>query len=345
MSSYRTITAIDSHTLGEPTRVILSGFPDVHKPSMMAAKTYLQQHYDDLRRAIINEPRGHNGMFGAVLLKPANRRADLGVVFMDGGGYLNMCGHGSMGVATVAVERKLVPVTEPYTTLLLDTPAGLVQTKVEVKNGKAGRVTLVNVPAFLYRKDAEITLPGKRKVKVDIAFGGNFFALVNARSIGIPIEAGSMDRLLQMGLAIREAVNRQIAVSHPLLPDIRSVDLVEWFEPMQATSEADQAARNAVVFGRGQIDRSPCGTGTCAKMACLQARGALHIGESFVNESLLGTRFIGRIVRTTTVGNRPAVIPEVTGHAYVTGENRLILSDDDPFEYGIDWHKKGRITI
>lgn len=344
--SDRSIFTIDSHTLGEPTRVILSGFPQIAGKTMMDKKNKLQKNYDYLRRAVINEPRGHRDMFGACILKPIHKQADLGVVFMDGGGYLNMCGHGSMGVAATAVKQQLVTVTEPYTSITLDTPAGLVRTKVKVKNGRAEQVHLVNVPAFLYRENVKVFLKGSQTINVDIAFGGNFFALVNAQAAGIPLEIGNMEQLLKTGLAIRAAVNRQVNVRHPLLPDIHSVDLVEFFEPLPAMQPDEAvAARNVVVFGHGQIDRSPCGTGTSAKLAVLYANGSLKIGQTFTNESILGTRFTGRVIKTTIVDHYPAIIPEITGQVYVTGENKLILDDRDPFAYGINWNEHGRVQI
>ncbi|WP_353948429.1 proline racemase family protein [Sporolactobacillus sp. Y61] len=328
----KSLFAIDSHTMGEPTRIILEGFPKVDGETMMEKKNYLKKYYDHLRCAVINEPRGHKDMFGAVLLMPTRREADLGVVFLDGGGYLNMCGHGSMGVATVAVDRGLVPVTEPFTYVTLEAPAGLIHTKVKVENGRAKEVSIINVPAFLYRSDVDIHVPKLGKIQLDIAFGGNFFALVDAEKMGISLVRDDLNKLLEEGIAIRNAVNRQVKIRHPLLPDIHSVDLVEFYGPAQS---ADATMRNVVVFGEKQVDRSPCGTGTSAKIAQLFAKGKLKIGEYLVNESITGTRFKGCALKETTVKDYPAVIPEITGRAYVTGENRLLFDDQDPFEYGL----------
>ncbi|RYL88500.1 proline racemase [Sporolactobacillus sp. THM7-4] len=328
MPSCKNLFAIDSHTLGEPTRIIVDGFPEVDGASMMEKKLNLQRDYDYLRRAVIDEPRGHKNMFGAIIMNPTRSEADLGVVFMDSGGYLNMCGHGSIGVATTAVARGLVPVTEPYTEVTLEAPAGLIHTRVKVEQGRVKETSIVNVPSFLYRKDMNIQIPETGEIQLDIAFGGNFFALVNVRSIGIPLHPKYLNRLMEAGAAIRKAVNEQVQIQHPLLPDIHSVDLVEFYENKPG------AMRNVVVFGDNQVDRSPCGTGTSAKIATLCARKELMPGEPFISESITGTQFIGKALKNTRVGDYPAVIPEITGRAYITGENRFLFDDEDPFEYG-----------
>ncbi|QAA21469.1 proline racemase family protein [Sporolactobacillus terrae] len=330
MADDQSLFIIDSHTMGEPTRIIVNGFPEVDGNTIMEKKICLQKNYDHLRRAIINEPRGHRNMFGALLMKPIHKEADLAVIFMDGGGYLNMCGHGSIGVATIAVIRGLVPVTEPYTHVALETPAGLIRTRVKVENGRVKEACMINVPAFLYRKDVAIQVPKWGEIRVDVAFGGNFFALVNAENLGIALIPENLNRLLQIGVDIRESVNQQTVIQHPLLSDIHSVDLVEFFEPLHDP----RTIRNTVVFGKRQVDRSPCGTGTSAKIASLCARGELKLGEDFVCESIMGTRFTGHALGKTAVGDYPAVIPEITGRAYVTGESRLIFDDEDPFEFG-----------
>ncbi|MFX3616538.1 MAG: proline racemase family protein [Sporolactobacillus sp.] len=323
--------AIDTHTMGEPTRVILNGFPLIPGTSMMEKKIYLQKNFDYIRQTLVNEPRGHRDMFGAVILAPTCPGADIGVIFMDGGGYLNMCGHGSIGVATVAVERGLIPVIEPYTDVVLETPSGLIHTRVKVEKGRVKEVSIVNVPAFLYRKDQRVAVSGLGEIKLDIAFGGNFFALVNAEQIDVAIETKNLGSLLRYGLAIREAVNQQIAVSHPILADIHTVDLVEFFGPAQSPAAS---LRNVVVFGKEQMDRSPCGTGTSAKLATLYARGQLKLNEDFVYESIMGTRFRGRALRETRVGRYPAIIPEITGQAFIIGENRLVIDEEDPLKFG-----------
>lgn len=331
MQGIKSLYAIDSHTMGEPTRIILEGFPDIPGTGMMEKKNYLQKEYDYVRKALMNEPRGHQNMFGAVVFPPSGGGADLGVVFMDGDGYKTMCGHGTIGMATVAIEEKLVKVVEPYTEIALETPAGIVRTRVKVEKGRALGVSFINVPSFLYRGDVKVAVPGAGSIRTDIAYGGNFFAIVEAGQLDLTLRPENIGRIVRLGGAIRDAVNRQLEIRHPLLEEVRAVELVEFFGP--AVSR-EAALRNAVFFGRDQVDRSPCGTGTSAKLAALYAKGKLKPGESFVYESILGTSFTGRVVGETSVGEYAAVIPEITGRAFITGKNRLVFEEDDPFQYG-----------
>ena len=333
MEPLKNLVAIDSHTMGEPTRVVVEGFPRIDGATMMEKKRNLQKHYDFIRKGLMEEPRGHRGMFGAVLLEPTRSDADLAVVFMDSGGYLNMCGHGSIGVTAVAVRLGMVPVREPVTELSIETPSGLVHTKAAVRDGRVTSISLRNVPAFLYAGDVTVEVPSLGPVKLDIAFGGNFFAVVDAAAIGLPLTPENTAAIRKAGGAIRRAVNRVVRVRHPEIGDIRSVDLVEFYAPAVSPGAS---LRNCVFFGKDQLDRSPCGTGTSAKMAVLYAKKELGLGEDFVYESILGTRFRGRILSETTVGRFRAVVPEVTGNAYVTGRNVLIFDEDDPFRYGFE---------
>lgn len=321
---------VDSHTMGEPTRVVVDGFPEVSGRTMIEKKNYIDAHYDDFRKIIMLEPRGHANMFGAVLMAPVHAEADVGVVFMDSGGYLSMCGHGSMGVASVLVDERMVPVTEPYTAITLDTPAGLVKTQVKVRNGHAEEVTITNVPCFLYRTDVTVPTEEFGDISVDIAFGGNFFALVNTDALPLDLRQDNIGRLIRTGMDILRKINEQETVHHPFL-NIHSVDLVEFYGKADHPSAT---LKNAVVFGDCQIDRSPCGTGTSAKVAALYRKGELKQGELFVYESIMGTLFKARILKETKVGSIPAVIPQITGSAYITGVNWLVVDEDDPFKTG-----------
>jgi len=323
------ITTVDSHTAGEPTRIVIGGFPRVPGKNMNEKRIYLQKELDFLRTLLMHEPRGHNDMFGAVLMEPEVSGADLGVVFMDGGGYLPMCGHGVIGVATVALEMGLVEAKEPVTTVALDTPAGIVYTRVNVEDLKVKSVTMKGLPSFFYTSSA-IRVSNVGEVPVEISFGGNFFAIVNAKDIGIEIKSENVTELIQIGMKIRNAANL-IPVEHPEIPYINKVELVEICGE-STNPMAD--SRSIVVFGDGQVDRSPCGTGTCAKMATLYARGNLKLNEDFVHESVLGTLFIGRLIEETAVGDFKAVVPEVTGSAYITGIQQFIVDPSDPLKYG-----------
>lgn len=331
MNFIQSLHTIDSHTMGEPTRIIVGGLPPIPGKTMAAKKKYLEENMDHVRTSVMLEPRGHNDMFGSIITEATTEEADLGIIFMDGGGYLNMCGHGSIGAATVAVESGMVVAKEPYTDIKMEAPAGLIHARVKVENGKAKEVSIINVPSFLYKKDIEIELPELGKITLDIAFGGSFFAIVNAEQLGIKVETEYTDKLTKYGLEIREILNDTIEIQHPEKEHINTVDLVEIYDN-PTNPEADY--KNVVVFGQGQLDRSPCGTGTSAKLATLYSKGEFGTDEEFVYESITGTMFKGRVVDHTKVGEFNAIIPEITGSAFITGFNHFVIDPEDPLKYG-----------
>ncbi len=331
MKVNRSINVIDSHTMGEPTRIVVGGIPVIPGKTMPEKKEYLENNLDDLRTAIMHEPRGHKDMFGSIITQPTNPEANIGIIFMDGGGYLNMCGHGTIGAATAAVETGMVEVVEPVTQVVLEAPAGLVRASVKVDNGKAKEVSFKNVPSFLYKRDVVIDVPTVGKVTLDISFGGSFFAIVNAKELGVTVETKNVNRLTELGLMIRDIVNKEIEIQHPEQAHIKTVDLVEIYD--MPTNPA-ATFKNVVIFGEGQVDRSPCGTGTSAKIATLYAKGKLKENELFVYESIIGTMFKGRIVGNTKVGELDAIIPEITGSAYITGFNQMVIDPEDPVGNG-----------
>jgi len=321
---------IDTHTMGEPTRIILRGFPELHGNTMMERKEFLKRNYDYYRTALLLEPRGHRDMFGALITDPVSKEADIGVIFMESSGYLNMCGHGTIGVATVAVEAGLVEVIEPYTNVVLDTPSGIVRTRVKVENGRAVEVSFLNVPAFLYKSGLEIEVEGYGKLPFDISFGGSFFALVDSDGIGVALEKDNLGVLTDLGMKLLKRINQSFEVKHPYL-NINTVDLVEFYGK---TDNPQANMKNVVIFGEAQVDRSPCGTGTSAKLAHLYSKAMIGIGEEFVYESITGSLFRGMITRETEVNGEKAIIPQITGSAYITGLNELILNRYDPQKYG-----------
>ncbi|MGV8984151.1 proline racemase [Clostridium sp.] len=331
MKAMRMINAVDSHTMGEPTRIITGGVPVIPGNTMPEKKEYLEKHLDYLRTAIMLEPRGHNDMFGSIITSPTMKEADLGIIFMDGGGYLNMCGHGSIGAATVVVETGMVPMVEPYTNLTLEAPAGLVKAKVKVEDGRVKEVSIANVPSFLYKENVQLDVPELGKITFDISFGGSFFALVKATELDIDICPENANKLCDAGMKILHEINASIPVQHPLLPHINTVDLVEIYGPAKNPKATLQ---NVVVFGDGQVDRSPCGTGTSAKLAYLYAKGHLKQNEEFVYESIIGTMFKGKVLSEVQVGEFKGVIPEITGSAYITGFNQFVIDEEDPLKYG-----------
>lgn len=324
------ITAVDTHTAGEPTRVVTGGIPCIRGNNMQEKKQWIATNCDYLRKMLTWEPRGHRDMFGAVITEPTSDEADIGVIFMDSGGYLDMCAHGSIGVATVLVEAGIIRcenlTSKQERQFILDTPAGEVYARAKIDNGKVKAVTIRNVPSFLYCS-LSTEVKSAENVPVDIAYGGNFFALVAAKSLNVKVEPGEIKKLIEFGIDIRETINRQLDIAHPATGNKAKVDLVEIFEETRPP-------RNAVIFGLGQVDRSPCGTGTCAKMAMLHAKNKLAVGQTYRYKSILGTEFQGRIVEETKVGDYKAIVPEVKGSAYIIGIQQFVIDQEDPFKYG-----------
>ncbi len=333
MKIKKSIHAIDSHTMGEPTRIITSGIPKIPGRTIAEKKEYLENNLDYIRTAVMNEPRGHNDMFGSILMEPVSEGADFGIVFMDGGGYLNMCGHGSIGAASAIVETGMVDVVEPITKVVLESPAGLIKADVRVENDIVKDATITNVPSFLYKKDLIINVPTVGEVTLDISFGGSFFAIVDVtqESLKLDICPENAQEIKEIGLKIRDEVNKSIIVSHPNLTHIKTVDLVEFYGPAK---NPEATLQNVVIFGSGQVDRSPCGTGTSAKLATLVAKGKLKLNEEFVYESITGTMFTGKAIEAVKIGDYDGIIPQITGRAYVTGFNHFIINDEDPLKYG-----------
>ncbi|MDD2221388.1 MAG: proline racemase family protein [Clostridia bacterium] len=330
MDFFKSLNVIDTHTVGQATRIIIAGAPPLRGKTMMEKKAYLSENYDYIRSSTMLEPRGHADMFGALITEPTCSEADFGMIFMDGVGYLNMCGHGTIGVATVLVETGLAAVTEPYTDLVLEAPAGLIRVRVLVKNGRAINVTFTNVPAFLYQRDVVVDIPGLGRVQFDIAFGGSFFAIVKDSQLGVEISTNNIANNVAKALKLLRYVEDNVPVKHPLL-NINKIELVEIYGKPKSP---DADCQNMVVLGEGEVDRSPCGTGTCAKLAVLYSQGELKIGEEFVHESVLQTKFSGRILDVTQVGNFTAVIPQITGSAYITGFNQMVIDRSDPLRFG-----------
>jgi proline racemase len=329
--SRRVFHSVDSHTEGMPTRVIVGGVGVLPGATMAERRSWFLENSDDVRTLLMYEPRGHAAMSGAILQPPTRPDAAWGVLFIEVSGCLPMCGHGTIGVATVLVETGMVDVTEPVTAIRLDTPAGLVVAEVAVEAGVARSVTIRNVASFSERLDASVDVPGLGTVPYDMAYGGNFYAMVQLDHLGLPFDRGETRRLLDAGLAIMTAINDEDRPVHPERPDIAGCHHVQLIAP---GSDA-RHSRHAMAIHPGWFDRSPCGTGTSARMAQLHARGELALGSDFVNESILGTSFTGRIVEETSLSDgRAAVVPTITGRAWITGTAQYVLDPDDPFPSG-----------
>ncbi|GAB2949675.1 proline racemase family protein [Nonomuraea fastidiosa] len=332
MRTKRVFHAVDSHTEGMPTRVITGGIGVIPGASMAERRVYFRDNLDHIRTLLMTEPRGHSAMSGAILQPPTRPDADFGVLFIEVSGLLPMCGHGTIGVATVLVETGMVEVVEPVTTVRLEVPAGLVEVDVAVEDGMAMSVTLRNVPSYCDRLDAKVSVPGFGEIPYDLAYGGNFYAIVNLDDYGLPFDRAAKNEIIAAGLKTMEAINAADEPVHREDDRIRGCHHVYFAAP---GSDAVHS-RHAMAIYPGWFDRSPCGTGTSARMAQLHARGELEVGKDFVNESFIGTRFIGRVLEETEVGGRPAVLPSITGRAWITGTAQYFLDPRDPFPAGFE---------
>lgn len=333
MRSKRMFTAVDSHTEGMPTRVITGGVGVIPGATMNDKRLHFMEQMDDIRLFLMNEPRGHAAMSGAILQPSTRPDADWGVIYIEVSGCLPMCGHGTIGVATVLVETGMVEVVEPVTTIRLDTPAGLVIARVAVSDGHADSVTLENVPSYSVRLDDIVDVPGYGPIEYSLAFGGNFYAMVDLDAVNLPFDRANQQEILTAGLAIMGAIN---ATNPPKHPEIEGLDHCHHVEFIAPGSTAEYS-RHAMAIYPGWFDRSPCGTGTSARMAELWARGELALDTDFVNESFIGSKFTGRLIRETTIAGIPAVIPTITGRAWVTGIGQYVLDPADPFPTGFQF--------
>jgi proline racemase len=326
----RVFAAVDSHTEGMPTRVITGGVGPIPGATMLERKLHFEEHMDELRLLLMREPRGHGAMSGAILQPPLRDDADWGVVFIEVSGCLPMCGHGTIGVATVLVETGMVEVRDPETVVRLDTPAGLVEARVAVEGGRARSVSLRNVPSFLLATGRTVAVNGG-SVSYDMAFGGNFYALLPAADAGLDVDPARAPELIERGLEIMAAINESERPVHPGDGRIAGCRHVVFTAPGE---DGPHSQRSATSIHPGWLDRSPCGTGTSAKLAQLHAYGELGVGEEFVNRSVIGTRFAARIVAETEVAGLPAVVPEISGRAWITAMGQYLLDPDDPFPAG-----------
>jgi proline racemase len=329
-----TLRTIDAHTAGEPLRLIVDGFPHVEGASMLERREWVRAHHDHLRTALMLEPRGHQDMYGALLTEPEHAGSDAGVLFMHNEGYSTMCGHGVIAVVTIALERGLIVPRAGASEIVLDSPAGPIRATARVrKEGAAMRVESVsfrNVPSFILQAAVPVRL-GNRDLRADVAFGGAFYAIVDAESTGIPLTSGHLGDLRRAGMAIKQAVEAAVRVAHPEEPDLQGIYGTIFTGP--ASSDAAHL-RNVTVFADAEVDRSPCGTGTCAVMAVLAAMGLLTVEQTFVHESIIGTRFRGRVASELMVGDLAAIEPEIEGEAYITGENTFVIDERDPLCFG-----------
>jgi proline racemase len=324
------IRTIDAHAAGEPLRLIIDGFPAVKGRTMLEKREYVRRHHDALRRALMLEPRGHADMYGALLTEPVTPGADAGVLFMHNEGLSTMCGHGVIAVTTIALERGLLTLRPGQSEIVLDAPAGPVRARaVRDGDGRVERVAFVNVPSFVLHAGTHVRAAG-RQVLVDVAFGGAFYAIVDSESVGVPLDPKRLPDLRRIGMEVKAQVEAALPIVHPLEPGLKGIYGTIFTGP--SSSGAD--LKNVTVFADAEVDRSPCGTGTAAVMAVLDAMGLLSPDQSFHHESIVGTIFTGRVVERVEVGDHPAILPEIEGSAWITGEHTFLVQEDDPLKTG-----------
>jgi proline racemase/trans-L-3-hydroxyproline dehydratase len=330
----RIINTIDSHTAGEPTRLVVSGVPPLPGDTMAEKMRYARRELDDLRSRLMLEPRGRQDMYGALLTAPGNPAADFGLVFMNTRQYTTMCGHAVIGATTTVLETGMIMPVEPETEVVFETPVGLVRTVARVEDGRVLDVSFTNTPVFVYALDRRISDPELGELTMDVVYSGGFFALVAAEQISLELIPENARVLGDLGSRLSRVADEQINVRHPEHPFVNVIDAVEFHGPALRNENGVLEARSVAIFGDRTVDRSPCGTGTCARMAVLHARGDLCVGQSFVSESMIGTQFVGQILKETKVGDYDAVVPQVTGRAFLTGFHQFVLDPDDPFPRG-----------
>jgi len=345
------LTTMDAHAAGEPLRIITGGLPPLAGTTILERRRFMQEHYDHLRQILMWEPRGHSNMYGAVLTPPVSPESDLGVLFLHNEGYSTMCGHGIIALVTALVKTGAIPSQGPQTPVTLDTPAGLVRATAHLdSSGQVERISFLNVPSFVYARDVELDLPAYGKLTVDIAFGGAFYAILPAEQVGLRVVPEATAQLVTAGEAIKKAVNARLPITHPFEEDLGFL-----YGTILTDVPQDPAhhSRNICVFANAEVDRSPTGTGVSARLALHVARGDIADDQTIVIESLLGSTstFSGRIAGRTVVGPYDAIIPEVSGTAFLTGRHEFIIEAADQLGQGFwlpfadpDWRETGQET-
>ena len=334
-----TLKTIDAHAAGEPLRLIVDGFPSPRGNTMLAKREWVLAHADHLRRALMLEPRGHADLYGALLTEPVSPGAHAGILFMHNEGYSTMCGHGVIAVTTIALERGLLMPGGDGTSIIYDSPAGTIHARARMAAngagglagfGKVESVAFVNVPSFVLHGGLTVKL-ATRQIRADVAFGGAFYAIVDSEAAGLPIDAAHLPELRRVGMEIKHAIEAAHTIVHPLDAGLTGIYGTIFTGP---PSDESADLRNVTIFADAEVDRSPCGTGTAAVMAVIDAMGLLGSDKPFVHESLIGTRFSGRVASRTQVGEYEAIVPEIEGSAWITGEHTFIVDDDDPLRDG-----------
>ncbi|MCK4904180.1 MAG: proline racemase family protein [Candidatus Marinimicrobia bacterium] len=331
-SDWLKITTIDAHTAGEPLRIVTSGIPELPGNTILEKRRYVQENLDHLRKILMWEPRGHADMYGCIITLPVSQEADFGVIFMHNEGYSSMCGHGVIAITKIAIEIGLVEMVEPQTTVKIDSPAGLITATGHIENGKVKKISFQNVPSYVIAIESEIEIHKYGKIKYDLAFGGAYYAYVQAADVELTCYPKDIDKLIHVGRELKKAVSNTINITHPYDNDLSFLyGTIFIGEP----EDSDSHSRNVCIFADGEVDRSPTGTGISGELAILYARGEIGIGETIDIESIIGTKFIGKIVGEAKFGSFDAIIPEITGEAFITGKQEFFVDPKDPIGEGI----------
>jgi proline racemase len=331
-SSDSVITTTDYHTAGEPFRIVTSGVAPIPGGTILDKRRYAAQHLDRVRQLLVFEPRGHADMYGCFVTDAEDAGADLGVVFFHNAGYSTACGHGTIALVTWAIESGRVPRREGENRVVVDAPSGRVETVAMVEEDRVSGVRFRNVPAYVHTADLSVELSGER-LRCDIAFGGAFYASVRASDVGCEVTIRDLPKLIELGRSIKTRIEATTEVIHPVVPELRDMYGVIFYEEL-GTKEGQLHQRNVTIFADGEVDRSPCGSGTSARLAILGANGQLPTGSLLVHDSIIGTTFVGRVVGNTSVDGRPAVVTEVEGSAHITGHHQFVLDPDDALGTG-----------
>jgi 4-hydroxyproline epimerase len=327
-----TFFCIDAHTCGNPVRLVAGGYPPLIGNTMSEKRQHFLKEFDWIRQALMFEPRGHSMMSGSMVLPPCSSNADASILFIETSGCLPMCGHGTIGTVTSAIENAIITPKVPGE-LILDVPAGQIKIEYQQVNGKVESVRIYNISSYLAHTDVVVNVPTLGELVVDVSYGGNFYAIVDPQKNYQGLEHFSADQILQLSPLVRQAVDRAVECIHPEDPTVNGVSHVLWTgEPTQP----EAVARNAVFYGDRAIDRSPCGTGTSARMAQWYAKGKLQVGDDFVHESIIGSMFKGRVESTAQVGRYEGINPSVEGWAKVFGHNTIWVDEDDPYAFGFE---------
>lgn len=324
------ILTIDSHTQGEPTRLLISGLGTLPGSTMKAKRDYFESRYDHVRMLLTREPRGHRGIMAAAVTEPVSPAGKFGLFYMDARRYPYLCGHATIGAVASLIEAGALDSDDGDTLITVDTPSGPLDAHTRIQDGRVEAVAIDMVPSFVFDTGRELEIAGFGKVSVDLVCVGGFFAMVSARSIGIGLVPENSHRLIPLGMAVIEAANRALRVYHPERPEVNTVDVTEFYDEDPQTG----TGKSVVIYGESNMDRSPCGTGTTAKMTLLHHRGKLGCGQVYKNSGPLGTVFEGRIVKTTSIGKFDGIVGQVRGNAQITGYHQFVVDANDPFPKG-----------